>query len=130
MLGKLIKREEVSPIQDFLIVFSTNGTADFVPVVEVNEERILASGEVDYSIPLADAKAYIGRRGRIFSYPATEENITDTKRLAALERSTVLKQITIFEKERFTPDGKLPLGKMMLIGAIVLVVIIIMVVKH
>jgi hypothetical protein len=142
MLGKLINKDvdennwnwkkahgDDRPTQDVLIVLSSNGTADIAPVVEINEERLLAYGEVEYAVPIADTKVYIGRRGRIFSYPASEENITDVKRIAALERSTVLRQITMYEKERFAPESKLPLGKIILIGLAVLVLIIIMVVK-
>jgi hypothetical protein len=120
---------EANVTHDVLVILSSNGTAEIAPVLEINEERILAYGEVEYSVPIGEAKVYIGRRGRIFTYPASEENITDTKRIAALERSTVLRQITMFEKERMSPAGKLPLGKLMLIGAIVLIVIIVLAVK-
>lgn len=130
MLGNLIKRRDESPaIQDLLVVFSTDGTADIAPIREISEERILAAGEVEYCVPAGDTKVYIGRYGRIFSYPATEENISDTKRLAALERSTVLKQITMFEKERIEPAGKLPIGKLMIVVAIIVIFIIMLAVK-
>jgi hypothetical protein len=123
------REEEKNTIQDVMVIFSTDGTADIAPIVEITEERVLAVGEVEYAVPLGDLKVYIGRRGRIFSYKATEENISDTKRLAALERSTVLRQITMFEKEARPTENKLPIGKIIAIGAVILIVIIMLAVK-
>ncbi|NHN35561.1 hypothetical protein [Paenibacillus agricola] len=103
--------------RDVIIIFGSNGTADIATVLEIDSERILAAGEVEYSIPIADVKPYSGKRGRIFSYKASEENITDTKRLAELEKSIVLKQITLFEKQKFADEPmKWPIGKMIIGG--------------
>jgi hypothetical protein len=132
MLGISLKKDEVSsPIQDVLVIMSSDGTADIAPIIEINEERILATGEdeVDYAVPIGDAKLYIGRRGRIYTYPASDENVFDVKRIAALEKSTVLKQITLFEKETAAPDVKLPIGKIILVAAVVLIFIIILAVR-
>jgi hypothetical protein len=123
------KQEEEAGIRDVMVIFSTDGTADIAPIVEITEERVLAVGEVEYSVPTGDLKVYIGRRGRIFSYKATEENITDVKRLASLERSIVLRQITMFEKESRPTENKLPIGKIIAIGAAVLLLIILLAVK-
>jgi hypothetical protein len=121
--------EEKGGTQDIMVIFSTDGTAEIAPIVEITEERVLAVGEVEYAVPLGDLKVYIGRRGRIFSYKAIEENITDSKRLAALERSIVLRQITMFEKEARPTENKLPMGKMILIGAGIVLMIIILAVR-
>jgi hypothetical protein len=129
LFGNTKRDEEKSGTQDIMVIFSTDGTADIAPIVEITEERVLAVGEVEYAVPLGDLKVYIGRRGRIFSYKAIEENITDSKRLAALERSTVLRQITMFEKEARPTENKLPIGKIFMIGAGVLLMIIILAVK-
>jgi hypothetical protein len=142
MFGRLIKKDideenwnwkngtgEANVTTDVLVVFSSNGTAEILNIADINEERILVYGEVEYAIPLADLKVFMGRKGRIFTYNASEENIADTKRIAALERSTVLRQITMFEKERMTPPVKLPMGKMILIGAAVFVLIIFLAVR-
>jgi hypothetical protein len=114
---------EDRPTQDVIVLFSDNGTAEIAPIAEINEDRILAYGEVEHSVPLEDTKVFIGRYGRIFTYRASEDNITDTKRIAALERSTVLRQITLFEKERVPEAAKMSMGKILLIGAAVLIVI-------
>lgn len=129
MFESLTKKENESVMQDILIVFSTDGRADIAPIIEISDERILAVGEVEYAVPLGDTKAYIGRRGRIFSFPSTSENIADVKRIAALERSTVLRQITLFEKEARTIDEKKPIGKLLLIGVVILIIIIVLAVK-
>ncbi|RAU91541.1 hypothetical protein [Paenibacillus sp. YN15] len=122
-------REEMPVIEDTLIILSSSGRADIARVEDINDERILAHGEVEYSVPIGDVSSYVGRRGRVFHYPAIEENVTDCKRIAALERSTVLRQITMFEKEPMEAAAKLPIGKMVMIGAAVLVLIIMLAVK-
>lgn len=122
-------REAAPATQDVLIVLSESGRADIAPVIDINEERVLASGEVEYSVPIEDTKVYVGPRGRVYSYPAADELVTDCKRIAALEQSTVLKQITVFEKERIVPPAPLPMGKLILVGIAALILIIILAVK-
>lgn len=131
MFGRDKESREAAPAtQDVLIVFSESGRADIAPVIEINEERILAAGEVEYAVPIGDTKVFIGPKGRVYSYPASDENVTDCKRIAALEQSTVLKQITLFEKERVAPPAApLPMGKIILVGIAVIVLIIILAVK-
>lgn len=130
MFGLGNRGREEPIIEDVLIVLSNSGRADIARVDEINDERILAVGEVEYSIPIGDVSSYIGRKGRIFHYPAIEENVSDCKRIAALERSTVLRQITMFEKDTMTTaDNKLPIGKLALVGAVILIFIIMLAVK-
>lgn len=119
-------REPYAP-QDVLCVFKDDGTANIAPIVEINGERVFAeSMDGNMSIPLADLKAYTGPKGRVFLYPTTVENITDCRRIADLEVSTVLRQITHFAPEQFEQESKPPLGKIMLIllGIVVLIVLI------
>lgn len=124
----LIKRQEEDPRRDLMIVLQEDGAADIATVTEIDDERILARGaEGEYAIPLGDAKRYIGQHGKVFVYPSTIENISDTKRIARLEVSRVLQQITHFEKEaQNVESAKLPLGRLLLIGGIVLLVIIVL----
>ena len=119
--------------RDTLAVFKEDGTAEIVPVVTINDERLLAGpyagdGE-QYSIPLEHLKSFTGPTGRIFLYPTTVENVTDCQRIAALERSTVLRQITHFDQQTVIEEKK-PINKLVLFGiAAAVLLFIIMVVK-
>ncbi|MDN4081306.1 hypothetical protein QYF52_25610 [Paenibacillus polymyxa] len=125
----LFASKEAYEPQDVLVIFKEDGTAAIAPVVAVNDERLYAeSAESNYSVPAADVKSYTGPRGRIFLYPTTVENVTDCQRIAALERSTVLRQITHFAPES-PVAAKLPMGRIVIIALVVLVLIIMMVAK-
>ncbi|MMZ53481.1 hypothetical protein D1872_152700 [compost metagenome] len=126
LFGNKQQVEEYEP-QDVLVILQEDGTAAIAPVVETNEERIYArSMDGSYTVPKGDVKAYTGPRGRIFMYPTTVENVQDCQRLAALERSIVLRQITHFEPEYVERKG-MSLGKIMLIagGAFFLFILLI-----
>lgn len=125
MLNLLRRQEENTTPRDVLVVLSDDGTADIGNVIDFDEQRLLASThQGEYAVPAADIRSFTGRHGRIYVYGATWENISDCKRIADLERSTVLKQITHFEKEG--RPVKLPIGKIMLFGGIILFVIILL----
>lgn len=123
-------KKEYHP-NDIVVVTATSGMADIANVVEISEERILAksSSGQEYAIPIGDTMAYTGPKGRIFVYPTIPENVMDCQRIAALERSTVLRQITHFEREQTAEMRKLPIGKIAIIGIIVLLLIIFLAVK-
>lgn len=115
--------------RDVLVVFREDGTAEIAPVDDINDERIYAeSYDGNYSVPIGDVKSYTGRKGRIFLFPTTVENVTDCQRIAALERSTVLRQITHFADESPVPV-KLPMGKIIFGALAALILIIILAVK-
>lgn len=124
----MFNREPYEP-EDVLIIFSDDGTADMAPIVSIDDERIFAeSPQGNYAIPIGDAKSYVGRKGRIFLFPSTLENVLDCKRIAALERSTVLRSITHFEEDSSLPRKPLPKGLIIGIAIAVLLFIIMQVV--
>jgi hypothetical protein len=93
-----IKRDKEVELRDVLIVISTDGTADIMPVTDIDEIRVYGSGsDGDYSVPLSDVKAYTGRKGRIFVTPTDLDHVLEYKSIARLEQSTVLRQITLYE---------------------------------
>ncbi|RRJ54008.1 hypothetical protein EHV15_36215 [Paenibacillus oralis] len=118
-------REPYEP-EDVLILFKDDGTADIAPIVTINDERVYAeSPQGNYAVPVGEVRSYVGRKGRIFLYPTTVENVTDCQRIAALERSTVLRSITHFEDQQALPGKPLPIFKIMLgIAAAILLIII------
>lgn len=114
------KREVREEFRDVLVVISTDGTADIVPVADKNEERILGSGQDgDYSVPLGDVKSYTGRRGRIFVTPTDLGHVEEYKSIARLEKSTVLRQITQYEP---APDEETKFDLMKFVPWILLVI--------
>ncbi|KGP85291.1 MULTISPECIES: hypothetical protein [unclassified Paenibacillus] len=125
-MGLFNSREPYAP-QDVLCIFKEDGTAAIAPVVEINDERVFAESlDGNYAIPLGDLKSFTGPKGRVFLYPTSVENVTDCQRIAALERSTVLRQITHFAPEEYESGAKAPIGKIMLVvGGIVALFLII-----
>ncbi len=108
--------------QDLLVIVSDEDrTLRIAPVEHVDGEAIYAASAIDgrYSVPLADAQAYTGSRGRIYLTGYSLENIQDCQRLAMLERSIVLRQITHFAPE-YAEATRSPLLKILLIGGAVL----------
>ncbi|AIQ15273.1 hypothetical protein [Paenibacillus durus] len=119
------KQEPYEP-QDTLMIFKEDGTADLAAVTEINDERLYAENSVtSYSVPVGDYKAFTGRKGRIFLCGAELDAASDYQRIAALERSTVLRQITHFQGDPPIPSSK-PIGRYILIGVAVMIFLIIL----
>lgn len=94
----LTKKDKSADLRDVLIVISDDGTADIMPVADINEDRILGLGsDGDYSVPHSNVKAYTGRKGRIFVTLTDLGHVLEYKSIARLEQSTVLRQITQYE---------------------------------
>lgn len=122
MLDKISTKN--NEVNDRVVIMSDNGTADIAYVDDIDNERIMCSSPTaDYSIPVADTKAYATSRGLIYSYPAEHDLIQDTQRIAALERSTVLKQITMYERTVSEPE-KVPLLKILMYVAIFILIFV------
>lgn len=88
--------------KDRIVIVSQDGTADIATIVDYDDQRIFAaSPNQDYSIPIADvqAKSYVGGHGRIYLIGVDPEYKQDTIRLANLEKSIVLRQVTQFERK-------------------------------
>ena len=110
---------------DLLIVFDMdNRTSDINPVTEITEEAVTVDGM--YKVPLADCEITTGRDGRNFFYRAPHESIKETERLAALEQSMVLSQITSYEPP--IPPNSIDWTKGLLFGLVFIAFIIIAVV--
>lgn len=92
--------------RDKLVIFSDDGTADIATIYDQDHEKVYAESRTqDYSAPIADLKSFVGSNGRIYTLWAESEYIRDTQRLAALEKSTVLRQVTMFEKPVAEKEG-------------------------
>lgn len=107
---------------DLLIVFNQDKkTSDVAHVSEVTDEAVLVDGK--YKVPIEDCEITTGKDGRNFFYRAPAQSITETERLARLEMSTVIKQMTSYQEPN-VPNG-LDAMKIMLVGVIVVALIIV-----
>lgn len=81
---------------DLLIVFDEQKrTSDIRNISEITEESVTVVGY--YKVPLEDCIITTGQLGRNFFYRAPSQSIKETERLARLEQSMVLSQITSYK---------------------------------
>jgi hypothetical protein len=92
------KAEEFFPeTEDVLIVFDDEQkTSDIQRISEIKEGTLYVTGR--YAIPVLDCEITTGAEGRTFFYRAPSQSITETHRLAELERNMVLNQITAYKQ--------------------------------
>lgn len=114
-------RDEVNTeTNDILIVFDDEKKiSDICRVDEVDAEKVVVYGK--YVVPIADCEITTGGEGRHFFYRAPTRSIQETNRLAQLERSIVLSQITQYKKPE---QNQTDLTKILLIGVICLAFIV------
>lgn len=121
----VMKKEVIE--YDKLVILSDDGTADIANVYDRNDDSIFAeSKNYDYAVPLADLKVHVGAIGRVYTLAADRDYIHDTIRLAALEKSIVLRHVTQFEKPQALDNGKMSIKQMLLfalVGVLLLAVI-------
>lgn len=81
---------------DVIVVFDNdNRTSVIERVSEIREGVIYVTGK--HAVPFEDVEITNGVEGRIFFYRAPQESVAETRRLAALEQSMVLSQITAYK---------------------------------
>ncbi|MEH7126024.1 hypothetical protein V7127_22695 [Bacillus sp. JJ1773] len=90
------QKDEFFPeTNDIVIVFDDdNKSSDIQRIDEIREGTIYVTGK--YAIPLEDCEITTGTEGRNFFYRAPQQSVFETERLAALEQSLVLTQITAY----------------------------------
>lgn len=80
---------------DLLIIFDDdNKTSDIARVTAVADDAVIVAGR--YKVPLGDCEITTGMEGRNFFYRAPARSVVETERLAKLEMSTVLEQVTAY----------------------------------
>lgn len=79
-----------------LIVYNTEQhTADICMVTDVTDTHVIAAGK--YSIPKEDLSVHSSEKGRVYTLNAPTHIVTEVERLARLEKSIVLQQITNYK---------------------------------
>jgi len=81
---------------DILIVFDDEKrTSDIKRITDINGESVIVAGH--YKVPFEDCEITTGQDGRNFFYRAPSQSVKETQRLAILEQSMVLTQITSYK---------------------------------
>lgn len=123
----MLGRAKQEPKTDWLVVLSQDGTADVAFVEDVTADTVYAESSIsNYAVPADDLRKFVGGTGRVYVLGADEEYITDVRRLAALQKSMVLSQITAFERPREDKKEGIGLKNILLyvlIGILLLAVI-------
>lgn len=111
-----MKEEDFFPsTNDVLIVFDDEAkTSDIKRINNIEEDTLFVTGE--YSVPIGDCEITNSVNGRNFFYRAPSQSVQETKRLAQLEKSMVLKHITQFKpKPPESPFDIVKIGLMLII---------------
>lgn len=100
---------------DLLIVFDDEKkVSDIHRVTSVEDEAVIVAGVC--KVPLGDCEITTGKEGRNFFYRAPSQSVRETERLARLEMSTVLTQITSYKPP--VPSNNLDGTKIFLFGLV------------
>lgn len=91
------KNEEMlEETNDLLIIFDDEKKiSDVQKVTDIDENSVTVRGM--YKVPLEDCEITNSPTGRNFFYRAPTQSITETKRLAQLEKAIVLQHITSYK---------------------------------
>ena len=115
MLFKRKKEEFLEDTNDVLIVFDSDTlTSDIQHITDIDEESVTVRGM--YKVPYADCIITNSQGGRNFFYKAPAQSVEETRRLAHLEKSIVLKQITQYKPS--APEGGADFTKIALVGLV------------
>ncbi|MBM4765466.1 hypothetical protein [Bacillus sp. B15-48] len=107
---------------DILIVFDDeNKTSDINRVTSITAEAVIVAGF--YKVPIEDCEITTGKEGRNFFYRAPTQSIKETERLAHLEQSMVLSQITSYKPP--IPPAAMDWTKGLLFGLVFIAFIVI-----
>lgn len=121
MLFKRKKEEIFEETNDVLIVFDNeNKTSDIQRITDIDGESVTVVGM--YKVPIEDCEITNGVDGRNFFYRAPAQSVTETKRLAKLEKNLVLTQITNYKPP--IDNSGADFTKIALVGIIVLMIIV------
>lgn len=106
---------------DLIVIFDDeNKTSVIERVSEIRSGAIYVTGK--HAVPVEDVEMTNGVEGRIFFYRAPADSIKETRRLAQLEQSMVLSQITAYKPPEM--PNTLDWTKLLLFGLIFVALIV------
>jgi hypothetical protein len=96
------KPKEISPPspRDFLVLMNgETKQAEILQIADIGPERILAQGADGVrSIPYVDTTLFNGPDGRIFVTNASDKYVQETKHLAQVEMSTIIREAVQYQR--------------------------------
>lgn len=100
------QEEELAIYDDRLVIFeSDSNVCEIYEDVSVDAESINVAGERAKKVPKADCTVHVSEMGRVWLYNAPTAHVQTTEHLAELEKSIVLKQVTMYKPEQeFNPN--------------------------
>lgn len=105
-----------------LIVYNMDQlTTDIYIVTTVDDEKVIAAGRC--AVPKADCTVTVSEFGRVYTYQAPNNVIEETERLAKLEQSIVLQQLTNYKAPK-EPNPNLDFMKWALVGLLFVAIIV------
>lgn len=100
---------------DILIIFDDEKkTSDIQRISHIKDGTVYVMSK--YAVPLQDCEITTGTEGRHFFYRAPSRSIQEVERLAELERSLVLTQITAYKQP--IDNGGMDIQKWLLFGLV------------
>lgn len=116
------KTDEIfSETNDILIIFDDEKkVSEIHRINEFTEESAIVTGK--HNVPIGDCEITNSNEGRHFFYRAPSQSIQETRRLAQLEKSIVLNQITNYRPHDDEPKGDIM--KILLVATIMLAFIV------
>lgn len=107
--------------QHRLVIYDNeNHSCEIYNVTHLSGEEVTAMGRA--VVPIQDCTIHISNEGRVYTLNAPSEYIQEAKNLAALQQSTVLRQITAY-REPEVPNGNMDLFKWALVFIVLVAVI-------
>lgn len=121
-MGFLKKNDDDFPyLTDRLVVIDIDKrTSDVVYVDHVDDVAVTAAGR--YKVPREDCELFNSPDGLIYIMKADTQYISETRRLAALEKSVVLRHLTMYNPEP-EPNPNLDFFKWGLFGLLFVAII-------
>ena len=123
-MGLLSKKQDELNFEtdDRLIIYDLEQrTTDIYFVTSVDDEKVIAAGRA--VVPKADCIVTVSEIGRVYTYNAPTELIVEVERLARLEQSIVLQQLTSYT-EPIKDNPNTDLTKWALFGLLFVAIIV------
>lgn len=93
------EEENLLEMDDRLIIYESDGhNCEIYYVTEISDEAVICAGRV--VVPKADCHVSMSAEGRVWLYNAPKAHVHEVERLAQLEKSMVLRQMTNYNPEK------------------------------
>jgi len=93
------EEENLLDMDDRLIIYESDGhNCEIHYITEISDEAVICAGRA--VVPKEDCHVSMSAEGRVWLYNAPKEHVHEVERLAKLEKSIVLRQMTSYNPEK------------------------------